>query len=393
MHRILFILTLAHITTGCSIDEQRERAAMLVDSAGVTIWEFRLENVPERPAAAVELTDGAASMEFGSVTDVLIGEGNVLHIADNGEKRVVNLNISDGTSSSFGRGGEGPGEFTVVGDLLAWPGDSLAVYDWPERRLSIFSGEGGFARRVGVALDADVPGVPLPVGLFGPALLVVEVEHRPASLAEGEGVHESFVEYWTIRTDTGGTSRLVRVRGTRRFVLRVGDGFTARRLPFDADLLSGVGDGLLYVARATPEVHVYDADGDLGEIWRTEDLEQREVSEGDEEEYWRDRITDAVGPQRALEERLAQVVPAAELRSSFDRMAVGTGGEVWLRVTPDGDSVDATWLIVDGSDRQVSRVQLPGQVTVTSVSGGLAAGIAVDALGVTRPVMYAIEGG
>ena len=79
--------------------------------------------------------------EFGGVSAVALGPGRTVLVADaaNSEIRVFGL---DGTHlRTFGRGGEGPGEFRSIYSI-AWAGDRLLTYDPRLGRIGEFSAEG-----------------------------------------------------------------------------------------------------------------------------------------------------------------------------------------------------------------------------------------------------------
>ena len=87
------------------------------------------------------LTDEGSPDEFGAVTSVALGPDDAVYIADalNHEIRVFGL---DGAHRhTFGRHGEGPGEFDGLYSL-AWVGDRLLAMDPHLGRISEFSADG-----------------------------------------------------------------------------------------------------------------------------------------------------------------------------------------------------------------------------------------------------------
>ncbi len=97
--------------------------------------------VPVASIGPTTLTDQAAPDEFGGVSAVAFGPDGTVFVADeyNREVRVFGL---DGTHRrTFGREGEGPGEFRSLYSL-AWAGDRLLTLDPRLGRIGEFSAEG-----------------------------------------------------------------------------------------------------------------------------------------------------------------------------------------------------------------------------------------------------------
>lgn len=87
------------------------------------------------------LTDTGSPDEFGGVNSVALGPDGDVYVADarNFEVRVFGL---DGAHRrTFGRQGEGPGEFQALSSL-AWAGDRLLTYDPMLGRVGEWSSEG-----------------------------------------------------------------------------------------------------------------------------------------------------------------------------------------------------------------------------------------------------------
>lgn len=109
-----------------------------VTNAGIAP-EWRL--VPVVSIGPKELTDQATPDEFGGVSAVAFGPDEALFVADeyNSEVRVFGL---DGVHRrTFGREGDGPGEFRSLYSL-AWVGDRLLTLDPRLGRIGGFSAEG-----------------------------------------------------------------------------------------------------------------------------------------------------------------------------------------------------------------------------------------------------------
>ena len=87
------------------------------------------------------LTETGSPDEFGGVNSVALGPDGEVYVADarNFEVRVFGL---DGAHRrTFGRRGEGPGEFQTLSSL-AWAGDRLLTYDIMLGRVGVWSSDG-----------------------------------------------------------------------------------------------------------------------------------------------------------------------------------------------------------------------------------------------------------
>ena len=159
---------------------------MVQDSAGVTI----VTNEPPSPDSRLPWQFGTQpSLSIGSVTSgeadelfrvldaTLFADGRiVIANAGSGELRVFNADGSH--SETWGRQGEGPGEFSSgPGTVAHWPGDSIAAPGG--YRVSLFDMDGNHGRDV--SLDATRLGVidMLPDGkIFTSGSLILNPEIR-----------------------------------------------------------------------------------------------------------------------------------------------------------------------------------------------------------------------
>ncbi|TVP56344.1 MAG: hypothetical protein EA351_08125 [Gemmatimonadales bacterium] len=63
---------------------------------------------------------------------LVIGDGRRIHV----------VSVQDGGSHTFGRQGDGPGEFQAIHSIGGFGTDTISAYDFPKRTLSLFSMEG-----------------------------------------------------------------------------------------------------------------------------------------------------------------------------------------------------------------------------------------------------------
>ena len=87
------------------------------------------------------LTEQETPNEFGSVSAVALGPGETVFVADNANLEVRVFGFDGTHLGTFGRSGQGPGEFQSLYSL-AWVGDRLMTYDPRQGRITEFSADG-----------------------------------------------------------------------------------------------------------------------------------------------------------------------------------------------------------------------------------------------------------
>ena len=87
------------------------------------------------------LTDTGSPDEFGGVSSVALGPDGDVYVADGRNFEVRVFGLDGAHRRTFGREGEGPGEFQALSSL-AWAGDLLLTMDPMLGRVGEWSGEG-----------------------------------------------------------------------------------------------------------------------------------------------------------------------------------------------------------------------------------------------------------
>ena len=139
----------ATLTVSCSQDSALSRGnlATAIDTIDGVIHVTNTGDPPGWQLTQVvsigpkSITETGSPEEFGRVSSAALGPDDALYITDdlNYEVRVFGL---DGTHRrTFGREGEGPGEFTGLYSV-AWVGDRLLALDYHLGRITEFSVEG-----------------------------------------------------------------------------------------------------------------------------------------------------------------------------------------------------------------------------------------------------------
>lgn len=165
--RSAFLAGAAFLAAGCgdardagSSPADGGSLATVVDTAGAWVRVANSGDPPEWNLVLVASigpgaeTGEAAPGDFGAAASVAFGPGDHdVYVADriNCEIRVFGLDGSH--RRTFGRCGEGPGEFTQYLHSIAWVGDKLLAFDFGESRIGELAGDGEWLghRRVAAA--------------------------------------------------------------------------------------------------------------------------------------------------------------------------------------------------------------------------------------------------
>jgi hypothetical protein len=85
------------------------------------------------------------------VTALHAFDGGGVAVGASGSRAILVFDADGALVATLGRAGDGPGEFQGVGGIVPLPGDSLAVWDPRQQRLTVFPPEGGAPRVTSLA--------------------------------------------------------------------------------------------------------------------------------------------------------------------------------------------------------------------------------------------------
>ena len=122
-------------SVACAPSEPATGTTALVDLPLLTLSE---------PTLQIGLVDGAEEYLFGSVEGVLRLEDGSVAVSDGGASKVSIYDSNGSYVASFGRAGQGPGEFRNLSRIYAHGTDSLRVLDRSTGRVSSFDVRGEY---------------------------------------------------------------------------------------------------------------------------------------------------------------------------------------------------------------------------------------------------------
>jgi hypothetical protein len=354
------------------------------DSAGIRIITNTAR--PEGVASAVEdlsigVVEGDENYMFAGVEAVAVGPGDTIYVVD-GDAKQIKVYTPAGTHiRSFGREGEGPGEF-LDPSLATFFGDTLVVFDRRARRLTYFGSDGtvfGMAR-------TELPSIFVGgIDRLDDSTLVVQADMPGA----GDGG-----QTWLLRVAFDGRVLDTLLVTDRRSYMtyRIETFIALVPLPFpraprwdvasDGRIAYGRGDGYQIGVYEYPPSNT-DSIGHLRTLIRHADP-PRTVTDEDVEAYRQSVIGDenlTLPRRRGYEEALGTMTYPTTW-PAFDRLRFDALGRLWVRRPPrEADSL-VSWDVFDADGRLVRTVAVPKALMVHAITGDAIYGVMRDELDV-----------
>jgi len=342
--------------------------------------------VPPEPTLEVGGSLDDPEDQLFRVADALrLHDGRIV-VANGGSNEVRIYDVRGRLEASFGREGEGPGEFRRVRSLHLLPPDSIAVFDRAHQRISIFSAAGG-------ELIEDVP---VPRGDAGNAREVTR-------LRDGRwvSVHERLPE------DVDGLWRK-----TARLVLRAPDldpirllaelpaeiwvtwtvdgrGMT-RGAPFWPLLtLDAIGSCVAAGVGDEAGVRILPASGDPRRL--DLDLDRRPVTRAVFEGWIRDLAADVPEEQRGLLDRMMRDIPRPDSLPVVQKVVADREDLLWIQRYEPPMGRSRRWEVLDLDGAHVASVELAEAYRVMDVGTDYLLGLRSGPLDMEILAMHAIE--
>lgn len=275
----VLVILASTLPTGCSPDTDSLPGTTLPDGVTTTIDTINgvvrviSTGTPPRwqltQVASIgpkSLSETGSPGEFGRVYDVALGPDETVYVADemNSEIRVFGL---DGMHRmTFGRRGEGPGEFDGLYSV-AWLGDRLLAMDPHLGRISEFTADGAYLgqRRIRGAVSGGPGWVRFyPVGAGEAYRTIISTRSISGRWWEFVGVDS--------RGETGDT--LVQLAGPNAATINceIGDRISFFDIPFGTELVQRPGPGgVMYSAMTDAyRIALTDADDDTVRVFQRE---------------------------------------------------------------------------------------------------------------------------
>lgn len=357
-------LTACTLLAACA-DDPGPAPSTVRDSAGVAILEYptgaepRAWTLSPDPALSLGgLTDDPARELYQAMRAVRLDHGRVA-VANQGTEELRIYGPDGGLLRSLGRKGGGPGEYREMGGVARFPGDTLAVWDWTAKRVTIYDPAGELARVIPVTgVEGFIPRILGPLG--DRALALTGGFDAMAIFASGGGVRQDSVTVLVLDLDSGAvTDSLGPYPGAEQFAEVTETSFWTRPLTFGRNTHLAVDAGAIVVGDdRTGEIRWYDARGRLTRILRLGPTPHR-VTDQALARYEADALDGVQDDQKPEARQRLAATPVADRFPTFDQLFADREGRTWIRRFDPEFAATRTWVIIDSRGHPAGTLAVP----------------------------------
>lgn len=398
MRRRIGVLSSLAVLAACTGDggTPAPSAGSVRDSAGVRIVEnpapdstTRLDwTLSAEPVLSIGAMDGDPALQLFRVEDALrLDDGSIL-VSNGGTSEVRVYDRDGGHRGTWGREGEGPGEFTGLTRISTWPGDSIMAWDFFQNRLTLFDRE-GVATRSHRLTQGDGLGAGRFEGLLPDGSLVTASLISFAPEEQTSGLVRRSRHFARVGSDGTRLSDLGR-HPDEEYYVRAEVGAIVRH-PFRRSVHSVVWNGRIVISPSDRyEIRAYDPDGSLSLLVRREH-EAVAVTQEDVDRYVETRIGEAAEDARPTLRAVFEGMPLVESFPAFSALIADGSGDLWVREYDPPGADRSLWTVFAGDGRVRGLMETPAGLTVFRIGPDYVLGRSVDELGVERVELWGLE--
>jgi len=387
------------LLTACGEDAPPGPTFSTRDSAGVVIAE-NLGDPPAdgggwslaaEPSLRIGTMDGdEAYLLFRVWGATRLSDGRVA-VANN---RAPDIRVFSPTGEhlrTFGRRGEGPGEFDSPVLMGTLPGDTLVVVDRSLRRVALFHPDEGFIR--GATATTDIPGYLLTSGMFSSGSVVVWTSEWTVDLPNG--LYRFPLQYWSVGLDGEVEANLGEYPGDETvYSAQTNDQgifTTSVGQPFGKNPSVAVsGPNFFYGSQDAWEIEVRDQAGGLVRLIRR-DKAPIPVIDAHVDAVMADMIDQADDSDQVRQyRRLFREAPLPEFHPAYGFIYADALGFLWVEEARVPGEETRFTTIFDPKGRMVGSVILPNRFQAFEIGEDYVLGRSVDELGVEYLVLYGL---
>ncbi len=391
------VVTLLALLAGCA-GADGGAGYTVRDSAGVTIVEnthgswsdAQAWHVAAEPLVDIGELEGEEPYQLFQVRGaVRLSEGQIV-VANGGSNELRYFDGRGRYLKSAGRKGGGPGEFEGLGAPLPVGGDSVAVYDWNLRRISLWDPDGNFVRSFGIQFTGGSPVAIGPLG-DGSWLFTKGFVFRPSEIST---VVRDTAAYFRFDQQGELIDSIGRFPSWEFFVQGSAQAAWATSLPFGRGVAAAVAPaGFYHGITDRYEILRYAASGELERVIR-KDHQPVPVRDADFAHYKAERLEDANSDnwRRRLERMFAEV-PVPSTMPAFQTFEVDVLGYLWVAEYERPGADAQRWSVFDAEGRLLGTVETPPGLAVHQIGADFLLASWQDDLGVEHVRLYNLTRG
>ena len=391
---------------GCGPEGSSPVRTQARDSAGITIVESTA--LPERGAGGWTL-DQAPSLTVGTFEGdtlyqlyqvsgaVRLPDGRIA-ISDNGSLQ-LRIYGPDGTfQRSWGREGEGPGEFQSVQVVGVLGPDTLVVLDGRLRRISLLIPEEGFVGQSTVEEELGMTFVANGMFQDGSIVFGGGLSFGPGGEIPSDGLSRAGASYRSASLDGTLAADFGTVPGPEIFVRTQGGGgeymISASTIPFARRPAASVrGDHFYLGSSDTYEIAAFDATGRLESIFRVSQP-LTPVTRSEVDRLIQERVASLEDPSAAPALRNAlRDMPTPPTLPAYQSLVVDVEGCLWVEDFQRPGVGLKSWTVFGEEGRPRTRLSLPADNRVLEIGKDYVMAVFEDPLGVEYLRLYGLTRG
>jgi len=321
-------------------------------SAGAPEW-----SVASRPSLTIGREDGGVKEQlFNVLAAVRRPDGAVVLGDGTGELRF--FDARGRFVRAVGRKGRGPGEFQLPRRIARIRGDSLAVWDGTQGRLTVYDSAGVLGRMLRPPIATGY--APDVAALFADGGMMAQAGSNARAMLSRSGLYPDSAAFTALAADGLPLRTLGRFAAGEVYIVHQGSGVGWSTLPFGRELLhAGAPDAFYLADSGTNRITVWTPSGRL---LRTLEgpFAPRAVSGADRRRLRRERLEEIADPaRRAVFARGLDEAPVPRRTPAMGAIAVDADGRLWVQEFARPGSDDARWAVLGADGRVAARVRLP----------------------------------
>ncbi len=382
LERLLCVTLWPLITVGCDAGGPDYSGPFVTDSAGIRIVENEAPLWPSGGGWRIEvepsLTYGHAEGDapyqlFRVVGATILPDGRIV-VANSGTSELRFFDEEGVFLTSAGGEGEGPGFFQFLAGVSRYRGDSLATFDIRLDRVSIFDGQGRFARSFNLAGHAGLSPSPLGSLSDGSFVLMAPRYRTP----DGAALDSAYCLRFS--PDGSGVDTVTLLPDQERYGFSIGEAFMSGSVAFTPLAVGAAAGDHIYLGHtADYSVGVHALDGTVERIVRRR-FESRAVLPADVERF-KDRILERRRSQPDRQRMFRQVwerVDFPDVMPAYDDFRIDSEGNLWVAdYRPEGESV-SSWTVFDPEGQMLGSIDMPDRLRVFEIGPDYLLGVWFD---------------